>query len=159
MGIHRSANGRRSALMGLLVLRTRGWIAIVTVALVLLLPVAQTLAQDVEETLDEEARPRDRVVGQAGYVYQGKADIDGGDLQVHRFDVGLLGGTDLLERWRWTNTLFFSVNDYEFGGGGFSAGDPWEAVLTLRLVTKLSYQLSGRWGVFGGGELMGRAVP
>jgi hypothetical protein len=114
MGIHRSANARRSALMGLLVLRTRGWIAIATVGLVLLLPVALTQAQDEEETLDEEARPRDRVVGQAGYAYQGKADIDGGgNLKVNRFDVGLLGRADLLERLRWTNTFFFSVNDYD----------------------------------------------
>jgi hypothetical protein len=78
MGTRSSANARRSAMIGLLVLRPRGWIAIATVALVLLLPIALTLAQDAEETIDEEARPRDRVVGEAGYAYQGKADIDGG---------------------------------------------------------------------------------
>ena len=33
---------------------------------------ALALAQDVEETLDEEARPEAKVVGQAGYAYQGK---------------------------------------------------------------------------------------
>ena len=55
-------------------------------------PGALALAQDVEETLDEEARPEAKVVGQAGYAYQGKADIDGGgDLKVHRLNVGLLG--------------------------------------------------------------------
>jgi hypothetical protein len=155
MRAHSSANARHSALMGPLVLRPPGWIAVATVALVLLLPGALALAQDVEETLDEEARPRDKVVGQAGYAYQGKADIDGGgDLKVHRFDVGLLGRADLLERLRWTNTFFFSVNDYDFGGGGFSTGDPWETILTMRLVTKLRYQLSERWGVFGGGVFM-----
>jgi hypothetical protein len=74
-------------------------------------------------------------VGQAGYAYQSKADIDGGgDLRVHRFDVGLLGCADLLERLRWANTYFFSVNDYDFGGGGFSTVDPWETILTMRLV-------------------------
>jgi hypothetical protein len=108
MGTRSSANARRSAMMDFLVLPPRGWFAIAAVALVLLLPVALTLAQDVEETLDEEERPRDRVVGQAGYAYQGKADIDGGgSLRVHRFDVGLLGRADLLERLRWTNTFFF----------------------------------------------------
>ena len=114
--------------------------------------------QDTEETLDEEALPQSRVVGQAGYAYQGKADIDGGGhLRVNRFDVGLLGRADLLERLRWTNTFFFSVNDYDFGGGGFSTGDPWETILTMRLVTKLKYQLSEQWGVFGGGVFISAA--
>src|SRR5688572_12105322 len=117
------------------------WIAIA--AFVLWLPVVPALAQDAEETLDEEALPQGKIVGQAGYAYQGAADIDGGgDLQVHRFDVGLLGRVDLLERWRWTNTFFFSANDYDFGGGGFSTTDPWETILTMRLVTKLRYQLN-----------------
>lgn len=127
-------------------------IAIATAALVLLLPVALALAQDVEETFDEELRPQDRVVVTGGYAYQGEADIDGGgNLQVNRFDVGILGRADLLERLNWTNTLFFSVNDYDFDGGGFSTGDPWETILTMRLVTKLRYKLSEQWGVFGGG--------
>jgi hypothetical protein len=119
MGAHCSANARYSAMVDLLVLRPRGWITIATVALVLLLPVALALPQDTQETIDEEALPQARVVGQAGYAYQSKADIDGGDLRVHRFDVGLLGRADLLERLRWANTFFFSVNDYDFGGGGF----------------------------------------
>ena len=135
--------------------RPRGWIALATVVLIVLFPVALVLAQDMEETLDEEALPQARVVGQGGYAYQGKADIDGGgDLQVHRFDVGLLGRADLLEQLRWTNTFFFSVNDYDFGGGGFSTRNPWETILTMRLVTKLRYQLSEQWGVFGGGVFM-----
>jgi hypothetical protein len=155
MRTHSPANARYSAMVDLLVLRPLGSIVIAAIALVLLLPGALALAQDVEETLDEEARPEAKVVGQAGYAYQGKADIDGGgDLKVHRFDVGLLGRANLLERLRWTNTFFFSVNDYDFGGGGFSTGDPWETILTMRLVTKLKYQLSERWGVFGGGVFM-----
>lgn len=138
--------------MTLLVLRPRGWVTLATVALVLWLPVAPTLAQDVEETIGEVSLLQGRVVGQAGYGYQGKADIDGGGtLQVHRFDVGLLGRVDLLEQLQWTNTFFFSVNDYDFGGGGFSTGDPWETILSMRLVTQLRYQLSEQWGVFGGG--------
>jgi opacity protein-like surface antigen len=137
------------------VLRPRGGVALAIVALVLLLPAALALAQDVEETLDEEALLQARVVGQAGYAYQGKADIDGGgDLRVHRFDVGILGRADLHEQLRWTNTFFFSVNDYNFEGGGFSIGDPWGTILTMRLVTKLRYQLSDQWGVFGGGVFM-----
>ena len=136
MRTHSPANARYSAMVDLLVLRPLGSIVIAAIALVLLLPGALALAQDVEETLDEEARPEAKVVGQAGYAYQGKADIDGGgDLKVHRFDVGLLGRANLLERLRWTNTFFFSVNDYDFGGGGFSTGDPWETILTMRLVT------------------------
>jgi len=133
----------------------RGWVALATVALVLLLPVALALAQDAEETLGEEALPKARVVGEAGYAYQGKANIDGGgDLWVNRFDVGLLGRVDLLERLRWTNTFFFSINDYNFDGGGFSTGDPWGTIFTMRLVTKLRYQLGEQWGVFGGGVFM-----
>ena len=155
MGTHSSANTRYAAMMDLLVLRPRGWVALATVALVLLLPLALALAQDAEETLGEEALPKRRVVGEAGYAYQGKADIDGGgDLRVNRFDVGILGRADLHERLRWTNTFFFSVNDYDFGGGGFSTGDPWGTILTMRLVTKLRYQISDQWGVFGGGVFM-----
>ena len=101
MGTHSSVKTRYAAMIDLRVLRPRGWIALATVALVLLLPVALALAQDAEETLGEEALPKRRVVGEAGYAYQGKADIDGGgDLRVHRFDVGLLGRVDLLERLR-----------------------------------------------------------
>jgi hypothetical protein len=142
-------------MMALLVLRSGGWSVLATVALVLWLVVAPALAQDMEETIDEEALPQDRAVGQAGYAYQGKTDIDGGgNLQVNRFDVGIIGRADLLERLRWTNTFFFSVNDYDFGGSGFSTGDPWETILTMRLVTKLRYQLSEQWGVFGGGAFI-----
>jgi hypothetical protein len=158
MGTRSSAKARYAAMRDLLVLRPHGRIVIAIVALVLWLPVSWALAQDAEETLDEEALPQGRVVGQAGYAYQGEADIDGGGtLRVHRFDVGLLGRADLLERWRWTNTFFFSVNDYDFGGGGFSTGDPWETVLTMRLVSKLKYQLSDQWGVFGGGLFISAA--
>ena len=79
--------------------------------------------------------PQAHFVGEAGYGYQGEADIDGGgNLQVNRFDVGGIGRLDLPEHLRWDNTLFFSVNDYDFGGSGFSTGDPWDTILTLRMV-------------------------
>ena len=118
----------------------------------LLLPLGTALAQDAEETLDEESLPRSGVVGEAGYAWQGTADIDGGgDMSVNRFDVGLLGRIDPLERLRWTNTFFFSVNDYDFGGGGFASGDPWSTILTMRLATTLRWALNEQWGVFGGG--------
>src|SRR5688500_17058627 len=99
VGVHRAVNARFSAMRDFLVLRLRGWSALVTVTLVLWLLVASALAQDTEETIDEEALLQDRVVGQAGYAYQGKSDIDGGgNLQVNRFDVGIIGRADLLER-------------------------------------------------------------
>jgi hypothetical protein len=116
---------------------------------------SEARAQDAEETLDEEAVPQAHFVGEAGYGYQGEADIDGGgDVSVNRFDVGVIGRLDLPEHLRWDNTLFFSVNDYDFGGGGFSTGDPWDTILTLRMATRLHYMFDDRWGVFGGGIFM-----
>jgi hypothetical protein len=115
-------------------------------------PLAAARAQDAEETLDEESLPQDAVVGEAGYAWQGEADIDGGgDVSVNRYDVGLLGRIDPIDRLRWTNTFFFSVNDYDFGGSGFAAGDPWNTILTMRMVTRLRYALSSRWGISAGG--------
>lgn len=75
-------------------------------------------------------------------------------MSVNRFDVGAIGRIGLIDRLRWDNTLFFSVNDYDFGGGGFSAGDPWNTILTLRMMTRLRYALGDRWGVFAGGIFM-----
>src|SRR6188508_790767 len=94
-------------------LRRRGrGLAVVTLSVLLGLQALPALAQDAEETLDEESLPSSGVVGEAGYAWQGTADIDGGgDMSVNRFDVGLLGRIDPLERLRWTNTFFFSVND------------------------------------------------
>ena len=43
MGLHSAAKARYAAMMDLLVLRPRGWVALATVALVLLLPVALAL--------------------------------------------------------------------------------------------------------------------
>ena len=58
MGLHSFAKARYAAMMDFLVLCPRGWVALATVALVLLLPVAMALAQDVEETPGEEALPK-----------------------------------------------------------------------------------------------------
>jgi opacity protein-like surface antigen len=145
--------GRSSSkVAGIVDCQFRNPIAIATLAVVFCLALTPALAQDSEETLGEEARPQAGLVGEAGYAWQGKADIDGGgDMQVNRFDVGLIGRLDPMERLRWTNTLFFAVNDYDFDGGGFSTGDPWGTILTLRLLTKLRYQINDQWGVFGGG--------
>jgi hypothetical protein len=127
-------------------------LAVVALSVLLGLQALPALAQDAEETLDEESLPKSGVVGEAGYAWQGTADIDGGgDMSVNRFDVGLLGRIDPLERLRWTNTFFFSVNDYDFGGGGFASGDPWSTILTMRLATTLRWALNDQWGVFGGG--------
>lgn len=132
--------------------RSRWRIALAALAAVFLVRAAPVFAQDSEETLDEEALPQAGIVGEAGYGWQGEADIDGGgDVSVNRFDVGLLGRLDPIERVRWTNTFFFSVNDYDFGGGGFAAGDPWNTILTMRLLTKLRYALTPQWGLSAGG--------
>lgn len=130
--------------------RVRGAMRLVLV-LGLLWPAAAARAQDAEEILDEDRMPDATLMGEAGYSYQGEADIDGGgDLSVNRFDIFLLGRTALLDELRWTNGLFFGLGDYEFGGGG-SSSEPWGTILTLRLVSKLSYQLDERWGVSVGG--------
>ena len=134
-------------------LRRRGRrLAIVALSALLGLQALPALAQDAEETLDEESLPRSAVVGEAGYAWQGKADIDGGgDVAVNRFDVGLLGRIDPLDRLRWTNVFFFSINDYNFDGGGFASGDPWDTILTMRLASTLRWAINEQWGVFGGG--------
>ena len=131
--------------------RAQRWIVGVGLALLVALPIT-ALAQDAEEILDENQMPQAWLFGEAGYGYQGEADIDGGgNLQVNRFDVGILGRTELMKELRWTNSLFFGVSDYDFGGGGFAAGDPWGTIFTLRGVSKLTYMLDDRWGISAGG--------
>lgn len=125
--------------------------ALLTVALVL---PCVALAQDAEETLDEESAPQAGFVGEVGYAWQGESDIDGGggaSMHVNRFDVGLLGRLDFAERFRWTNSLFYAANDYDFDGGGFAAGDPWGTVNTLRMQTKLRFAIDEQWGISAGG--------
>lgn len=130
--------------------RMRGAVRLVLV-LGLLWPCEAARAQDAEEILDEDRMPEATLMGEAGYSYQGEADIDGGgDLTVNRFDAFVLGRTALLDELRWTNGLYFGLSDYDFGGGT-SSNEPWGTILTLRLVSTLSYKLDERWGVSVGG--------
>lgn len=135
--------------------RRRGrWCASAVLAMVLVLPGSAAFAQDAEETLDEESSPQAGFVGEVGYAWQGESDIDGGGgakMHVNRFDIGLLGRLDFAERFRWTNSLFYAANDYDFDGGGFAAGDPWGTVNTLRMQTKLRFAIDEQWGISAGG--------
>jgi len=124
---------------------------LVVLTTALLMHVTPVRAQDTEETLDEEDFSSASLVGEAGYAWQGEADIDGGGkFSVNRFDVGAIGRFNPFERWRSTNTLFFAGNAYDFDGGPNSA-DPWGTILTLRMVSRLRYQYTDQWGVFVGG--------
>lgn len=128
--------------------------AAAALAVVVLLPCASARAQDAEETLDEESAPQAGFVGEVGYAWQGESDIDGGggaSMHVNRFDVGLLGRLDFAERFRWTSSLFYAANDYDFDGGGFATGDPWGTVNTLRMQTKLRFAIDEQWGISAGG--------
>lgn len=126
---------------------------ILAAALVLGLRLLPARAQEMEDAiLEEETMPRSAILGEAGFGYQADTDIDGGgNFNVLRYDVGAVGRLALLEHLHWNNSFFFSVNDYDFDGGGFSTDDPWNTILTMRLGTKLRYQLDERWGIFGGG--------
>ena len=128
--------------------------AVAMLAIAVALPCGAAFAQDAEETLDEESSPQAGFVGEVGYAWQGESDIDGGggaSMHVNRFDVGLLGRLNFAERFRWTNSLFYAANDYKFDGGGFSAGNPWGTVNTLRLQTKLRFAIDEQWGISAGG--------
>jgi hypothetical protein len=129
-------------------------------AVMTVLPYGQ--AQDVEEVLEIEypqsiGRSALRYIAQGGFIYQGKADIDGpggGSMQVNRFDAGIGTQTQLSDRLRWNNTLFFGINDYDFSGDGFSQGNPWETILDSRFGTQLVYPMNEQWGIRGGGLVM-----
>jgi hypothetical protein len=125
---------------------------IAAVTLVLAISLRAAVAQEFEELSEEPALPQLTYLGEAGATYQGEADIDGGGrLQVGRFDIGAASRTDFLEKFRWSNTFSFGANEYDFDGGGFSTGTPWETILQMRLGTKLRYGLNEQWGIFGGG--------
>jgi hypothetical protein len=129
-------------------------------ALMLAHPLTAARGQEADELIEGElvadgARPQFSILGDGGFVYQSDADIDGGgSLQVFRYDLGVGGRIQLLDRLRWGNTFFFGVNDYDFDGGGFSAGDPWSTTLNLRLGTTLTYGITEQWGVTAGGIFM-----
>ena len=133
-------------------------------AALLALPLAAARAQESDELIGEDlvadgAAEQFTVVGAGGFVYQGNADIDGGgslpdSLQVYRYDLGLGGRTELVDRLHWGNTFFFGANDYDFNTDGFSATAPWNTILNMRLGTKLTYDLTEVWGLSVGGVFM-----
>lgn len=128
---------------------------IAAVALVLAVPLPPAFAQELEELIEEQVLPQFTYIGEGGFTYQGDADIDGGgSVQVNRFDAAIASQTNLVEGLRWSNTFFFGADDYDFDGGGSSAGNPWETILMMRLGTKLAYRINEQWGVWGGGVFM-----
>lgn len=131
---------------------------ILAIGLAFLASFRSGLAQESEEPLeDQEAQSGFRFVGEGGLVYQGEADIDdagGGTVQVNRFDAGVAFQSGLTDRLSWLNVFVLGINDYNFDGGGFSAGDPWETILTSRYGTQLAYAIDDHWGVRGGGVVM-----
>jgi hypothetical protein len=144
--IHRRRESRRPILLLAL-----------TAACVLGFRPALVRGQEADELIEEDAplQPQFKYLVEGGFVGQGDADIDrGGTVQVARFDLGLASRTDLFDRLHWGNTFFFGVHDYDFDGGGFSLGNPWETILQMRLGTKLTYDFNQQWGMFVGGILM-----
>ncbi|HAB17880.1 MAG TPA: hypothetical protein PLX89_14645 [Verrucomicrobiota bacterium] len=122
-------------------------------ALALLTPAA--LGQEAEDLLDEQPTPDFKFLGSGGLAWQGEADIDGGGtIQVNRYDAAVGFQTGLTEKLTWLNTFFVGFSDYEFGGGGFAEGNPWEKVLFNRYGTQLAYQIDEHWGVRAGGVFM-----
>lgn len=125
-----------------------------TVAVGLTLVTSPVAAQEADELIEAEVTPDTRVLAEGGFVYQSDTDIDGGggaSMQALRYDVGLIGVTNLLDNLRWRNTFFFGVHDYDFDGDGFSAGNPWSTILNMRLGTTLTYMFNEQWGASVGG--------
>src|SRR5215470_10300106 len=127
-------------------------------ALVLAQPLAVARGQESDELIDADefaatgALPSVTFLGEGGFVYQGNADIDGGGhFQVYRYDLGAAGRIDLAEHLHWGNSFFFGANDYDFDGGGFSRGRPWNTILNMRMGTKLIYDINQQWGIAAGG--------
>lgn len=124
------------------------------------LPAVQ--AQEAEELLEIEYprstnRSESRFFYQGGFIYQSESDIDGpggASIQVNRFDAGMVFWTRLVDRVRWFHSVHVGINDYDFDGGGFSAGNPWETILEGRYGTQLVYSIDNRWGIRGGGLIM-----
>lgn len=135
--------------------RLRGPIAILAAAAALAFGGAPAEAQDYEYALTDPPTAQTPFIVETGFARQGEADIDGGgSVAANRFDAEVVGRVGLLEPLTWTNSIFFGVNHYDFDGGGFAAGDPWETILDIRLISTLRYALNDRWGVYGGGVLL-----
>jgi len=128
-------------------------------AILVALATGPAWAQEADELIENEIVAEAGAEGvslsaQGGFVYQGDADLDGGgSMQAFRYDLGVAGSTSLTDSLRWGNTFFFSANDYDFDGGGvgFAAGDPWGTALTMRWSSELTYDLDEKWGVSAGG--------
>jgi len=121
------------------------------------LPAAPVHGQEADELIEEDApfQPQFKYLVEGGFIGQGDTDIDrGGTVQIAHFDLGLASRTDISDHLHWGNTFFFGVHDYDFDGGGFSLGNPWETILQMRLGSKLSYDFNEQWGMFVGGILM-----
>lgn len=144
-------NSRRATLLE----RSRRLIGAATLALVLPLPLAWS--EEVEDSMGEvvDLPSQFKFLGQGGFIRQGEADIDGGGtVEVNRYDAAVAFRLDLTEQWSWNNTLFIGVSDYDFEGGGFSEGNPWDTVLLNRYGSQVAYQIDEHWGVRGGGVFM-----
>ena len=121
-------------------------------ALLILTASTPASGQEANELIEDIAGPPRVLLGEGGFIYQGKGDIDGGgSVEVLRFDIGLLGTAKLSERWRWRNAYFLGVHGYDFDGSGFGAGDPWDTTMNMRLGSALSYAINDTWGVSAGG--------
>lgn len=134
-------------------LRARHLLAVA--ALALTLPAAW--AQEAEDLLDDQPTQEFKFLGSGGLAWQGEADIDGdggGTIQVNRYDAAIGFEAALTQKLTWLNTFFVGLSDYEFDGGGFAAGSPWETVLFNRYGTQLAYQIDEHWGVRAGGVFM-----
>lgn len=122
-------------------------------ALALTMPAA--VAQEAEDLLDDQPSQEFKFLGSGGMAWQGEADIDGGGtIQVNRYDAAIGFEAGLTEKLTWLNTFFVGLSDYDFEGGGFAAGNPWETVLFNRYGTQLAYQIDEHWGVRAGGVFM-----
>lgn len=123
------------------------------VALALVMPAA--LAQEAEDLLDDQPSREFKFLGSGGMAWQGEADIDGGGtIQVNRYDAAISFEAGLTQKLTWLNNFFVGLSDYDFEGGGFAAGNPWETVLFNRYGTQLAYQIDDHWGVRAGGVFM-----
>ena len=113
------------------------------------------LAEEPDDLLSYEASPEFKFVGNGGFAWQGEADIDGGGtMQVTRYDATVGFQAALGEKVTWLNTFFVGLSNYEFDGGGFAAGNPWDTVLFNRYGTQFAYQVDEHWGVRAGGVFM-----
>src|SRR5262245_12453791 len=141
-------------------------IPLAAAALVLTLLPSPVLGQELDEVLEEAdvpVFPKAKLVTEAGYSWQGDADIKdggtgtGGEVQVQRFDLGFATDTGLTESLEWNNSFFFGLGDYSFSDGGlgaFASPGPWDDILNMRLGSGLSYALSEHWGIAAGGVLI-----